>query len=372
MLSKKNIRLESLFKLSEIISSTSDREKLKQEILSGNIDWLSVVEIANIHYLTAALYYSLLDKKLLSIIDDEELLTYLEEIYTINLQRNQKIIKQSKAIAQILLSINVQPVYLKGSASLIQNDYNDVGMRFLSDIDFCVFKNDFVESREKLLSSGYRPHIFDERDIKKLHHWWPMYHQDWDVVIELHEFILTFPYSNLITCKRNNCQNLNNNSNMAVLTPSVRLIHTFIHSDIVDRNHVLKKIDLRQLYEMSVLIDKYQSKINWKHIEVFLKKHKMWDEFNYKLCLISELFNIHTPILINNNKSKVNLKIIYIFFKHQDSFLTNLYTNIQNLLFGLSYTRIRQDYDVSTKKEHIYFIFKKLNKHILKKLNSFR
>jgi len=370
--SNKNSRLESLFTLSEIISPSCDREKIKQEILSNNIDWLSVVEIANTHYLTAALYYSLLDKDLLSIIDDEELLTYLEQIYTINLLRNQRIIEQSKEIAQILLKTNVKPVFLKGAASLLQDDYIDVGMRFLSDIDFCVLENDFVKSREQLMSLGYIPNINEERDIEKHHHWWPMYHPDWGVVIEIHKSILTFPYSHLISCEKSNCHNSGDHSNMSVLSPSFRLIHTYIHSDIVDRNHALKKIDLRQLYELSRIIDNYQSEINWEFIDDYFKRHKMWVSFNYKLCLIAELFKVHAPILIQNNKSNINLKILYMFFKYQNTFLTNLFTDVKNYFFVLTYRRVRQNYGASTKKEHIYYIFKILKDYIFRKLKRSR
>ncbi len=365
MFSKKNVRLESLFILSEIISPSGDREKIKQEILSDSIDWLSVVEIANSHFLTAALYYSLLDKDLLNIIDDEELLTYLEQIYTINLHRNQGIIEQSKEIAQILLKTNIKPVFLKGAASLLQNDYIDVGMRFLSDIDFCVFENDFVKSREQLLSSGYIPNIIKIKVIEKHHHWWPMYHPDWDVVIELHKFILTFPYTHLLNCEKSNSQNSDGHTNAAILSPSFRLIHTYLHSDMVDRSYSLKKIDLRQLYEMSIIIDNYQSQIDWVYVDDFFKKHKMWDKFNYKLCLIAELFNVHSPIMRQNNKCKIHLEVLYMFFKHQNTFLTNLFTDVQNNLFGLSYRRIRQDYGASSKKEYFYSIYKKLKKHIL-------
>jgi len=366
MFSKKNVKLESLFILSEIISPSGDREKIKQEILSGSIDWLSVVEIANIHFLTAALYYGLLDKDLLSIIDDEELLIYLEQIYNINLHRNQRIIEQSKEIAQILLKTNIKPVFLKGAASLLLNDYLDEGMRFLSDIDFCVFENNFVKSKEQLLSSGYIPNIIKIKNIEKHHHWWPMYHPEWDVVIELHEFILTFPYTHLLNCEKSNCQNSDGHSNAAILSPSFRLIHTYLHSDMVDRSYSLKKIDLRQLYEMSIIIANYQSQIDWVYVDDFFKRHKMWDKFNYKLCLIAELFNVHSPILRQNNKCKIHLKVLYMFFKHQNTFLTNLFTDFQNNFFGLSIRRIRQDYGVSSKKEYFFYIFKKLKKHIYK------
>ena len=339
-MSRKNVSLQSLFTLSEIISPSSNKEKIKREILLNSIDWLSVVEIANTHFLTASLYYGLLDKDLLNFIDDEELLTYLEQIYIINLKRNQKIIKQSEEIAGILLEKEIKPVFLKGAASLLKNDYKDVGMRFLSDIDFCIFENNFHKAKEHLLSSGYIPNIIEGiEDIEKHHHWWPMYHPNWDVVIELHRLILTYPYSQFIDCDERNCQDSAFHTNIAILSPTYRLIHTFLHSDIVDRNYKLKKIDLRQLYEMSIIIDTYQSQINWIYIEKFFQTYEMWDKFNYKLCLIAELFKIDAPILIQNTKSKRHLKSLYIFFKHQNTFLINLFTNFQNLLFAISYIR---------------------------------
>ncbi len=362
-MSKRNIRLQSLFTLAEMISPSSDREKIKQAILSNSIEWLSIVEIANAHFLTASLYYTLLEKDLLRFIKDEELLNYLEQIYTINLKRNQKIIEQSKEIAQILLKKEITPVFLKGAASLLQNDYKGPGMRFLSDIDLYVLENDFNIAKEQLLASGYMPNrIRGIKDIEKHHHWWPLCHPKWDVVIELHRLILTYPYSQLMRCKKRDFQDSAHHTDIAVLSPTFRLIHVFIHSDIVDRKYALKEIDLRQLYEMSMLIDTYRSQINWDDIEKFFQTHKMWDQFNNRLCLIDTLFNIHAPILVRNAKSRIQLKIFYLFFKYQDTLLTNLFTYIQHFLFKISYRHIRMKYGVSTNKEYIYDIFEQLKK----------
>ncbi len=202
-MSKKNLRLKSLVTLSEIISPSSDREKIKQEILSDTINWLGVVEIANTNFLTAALYYSLLDKDLLIVIDDKELLNYLEQIYTINLKRNQKIIEQSKEIADILSKKDIKPVFLKGTASLLQNDYKDVGMRFLSDIDLCIDEFSLHEASELLIDTGYI--AGDEKSLSpNWMHLPAMYHEKWDMVIELHRYVLLYQYSSIIPCKRSN------------------------------------------------------------------------------------------------------------------------------------------------------------------------
>lgn len=370
-MSKKNVKLQSLFTLSEIISPSSEREKIKQDILSESIDWLSVVEIANTHFLTAALYYSLLDKDLLNLISDEELIAYLEHIYVINLERNQRIIEQSKEITHVLLKKGIKPVFLKGTASLLQNDYRDVGMRFLSDIDFCLFKNDFTQAKEQLVSLGYIPNMEDVgiKDIERHHHWWPMYHPNWEMVIEMHQFILTFPYSHLIECNENTCEGSTYDQDMTILSPTYRLIHTYIHSDIVDRSYALKKMDLRQLYEMSMIIDNHKSQINWSYIEDFFKTHKMWDTFNYKLCLINELYKVDSPILIQNTWFKLHYTILTIFFKYQNTFLINNYIDFQNIRYALSYRKMRMRYGASTKKEYIQYTFKYIS-DLLKDFNS--
>lgn len=360
MLSKENVRLESLFVLSEIISYSSDREKIKHKILSDMIDWLSVVEIANNHYLTAALYYSLLDKDLLRFIDDEELLPYLEQIYTINLQRNQKIIEQSQEIANLLLEKDIKPVFLKGTASLLENDYKDVGMRFLSDIDFCVSESDFVTAREQLLSSGYVPDMTAGIDVELHHHWWPMCHPKWDVINELHRSILTFPYSDHIDCSVENCQDSANHHNVAVLLPTFRLMHAFLHSDIVDRNYELKKIDLRQLYEMSRIVDTYAVQIDWIYIENFFKTHKVWKQFYCRLSLINALFKVHAPVLKGNKQCKRSLKLFYMFFEDSNTFLANQYTRFQDFRIRLSSRQFRKKHGEYTKRKHYTFIAKYL------------
>ena len=365
-----NIRLESLFTLCEIISFSGDTEKIKQKILSDSIDWLSVVEIANTHYLTAALYYSLLDQDILHLIKDEELLAYLEQIYTINLHRNQGIIEQSKEMTQILLKKSIKPVFLKGTVSLLENDYRDVGMRYLSDIDFCVFENDFLEAKEQLLSCGYIPNMLDTgiKDIEKHHHWWPMYHPNWEIVIEIHKSVLTYPYSHLIECTENTCQNSTNYPDMSMLSPTFRLIHTYIHSDIVDRSYAFKKMDLRQLYEMSRIIDNHTSQIDWRYIEDFFKREKLWNQFNNRLCLINALFKVHSPILVENNRSRLHLYVLYMFFKYPNSFLVNKYTRFQNIRVDISYRKIRQRYGASTKKEYIYHASKILKNKLFRKI----
>ena len=365
-MSKKNIRLESLFTLSEIISPSSDREKIKQEILSDSIDWLSIVEIANIHFLTAALYYSLLDKDLLNFIDDEELLTYLEQIHTINLHRNQKIIEQSKEIAEILEKKDIKPVFLKGAASLLQNDYKDVGMRFLSDIDFCVPEIFLKEASELLIDSGY---ISDEKKSKNpnWHHSPPMYNKKWDMVIELHRYILVYQYSSIIPCKKSNYHKSEKYTNVFFLTPTYRLLHVYMHSEIIDRHYYTKTINLRQLYEMAILLQKYKHEIDWILIEKVLKAHHLYNKFNNTLNLIIKLFHMEIPEIKNSNISKIHVKLLLSHFNNLDTLLSKIYIGYQQFISAISRPVIQRRYGTVTTKDYLYAVVKHIF-GLLKKL----
>ena len=367
-MSKKNLRLESLVKLSEIISPSNNREKIKQYILSNSIDWLNIVEIANMHFLTATLYYSLLHKDLLTVIDDEELLHYLEEIYSINLKRNQKIIEQSREIADILSKKDIKPVFLKGTASLLQNDYKDVGMRFLSDIDLCIDENSLYEASELLINAGYI-----EGEEKSLSPNWmhlpAMYHEKWDMVIELHRYVLLYQYSPIIPCKRSNYQKSKNDNNIYILTPTYRLVHAYIHSELVDRHYYTKTIDLRQLYEMAILIHNYKDEINWVIIEKVLKEHHLYKKFNHTINIVIKLFHMEIPEVKNKKLSKVHVGLRLSHFDNLETLPSNIFIGYQQFKHALSKTVIERRYGAVSKKDHFYFVLKHVSGLLKKHYN---
>jgi len=68
----------------------------------------------------------------------EEVEHAFAEIYELNRQRNQQILKQIDDITALLNKENIQPVFLKGTANLLDELYSDVGERMIGDIDFLV------------------------------------------------------------------------------------------------------------------------------------------------------------------------------------------------------------------------------------------
>jgi len=256
----------------------------------------------------------------------------------------------------------IKPVFLKGAASLLQNDYKDTGMRFLSDIDFCIAENSFHEAINLLTSTGYMINKTTQTIKPAWHHWWPMSHKKWNVVIEVHRYVLGDPFSEYIQCDEENFDNNFKQMNLSILSPTMRLIHAYVHSDLVDRNYYFKNIDLRQLYEINVIIINNKTQIDWIYIEKKFHSYGIFNKFNYKLYLIYKLFNTETPIMKENFTAKLHLKLLYLNFKYYDSFLRKIFSTNREVLHRLSYTDIRKRYNVSSKKEYIYFVFKYLQK----------
>ena len=117
--------------------------------------WDSFVRIASSHYVIPALYYKLKERDYIKLLNDE-LASYLEEIYSQNLERNLELLKEVNEISNILKSNNIDHVFLKGSA-LISSLYKDsIGIRMVGDIDIFISNDQVFESQELMFKNGYK------------------------------------------------------------------------------------------------------------------------------------------------------------------------------------------------------------------------
>ena len=60
------------------------------------------------------------------------------KIYGLNRERNIQILQRIDDITAELNKKNIQPVFLKGTANLLDGLYSDLGERMIGDIDFLV------------------------------------------------------------------------------------------------------------------------------------------------------------------------------------------------------------------------------------------
>ena len=81
------------------------------------------------------------------------LLEYIKNIYSINKARNTVLLKEAKELSELLYKNNINHIFLKGTALLLSNVFEDIGERMFCDIDFIIQHKD-EQKVEKVLEKN--------------------------------------------------------------------------------------------------------------------------------------------------------------------------------------------------------------------------
>jgi hypothetical protein len=252
---------ETLFFVGKCLTITHEkhnRDLVEQEIKPGNVDWDNVVKVSTSHYVFPALYCNLKRANFLHYLP-EDLVGYMKHITDLNRERNQQIIEQAKEVNELLLSNNITPIFLKGTGNLLEGLYEDIAERMVGDIDFLVKKDNCKLAFNILQENGYThkvSEIFnDHRHLPRITHPKKI------AAIEVHKEMLRkekSKYFNYDTVK--NSLIIINNTTFLSLKNQIKL--TVFSKFINDFNYELKVISLRGAYDIFLLGNKLQSKID--------------------------------------------------------------------------------------------------------------
>ena len=349
------MKKEDLYKFVDFFSheKSIDHEK--------NTDFLNIVEIANHEFLTSAFFYQLDKNNFFKSNYDEELFTYLNEIFRLNTNRNAQIVEQLKEIVSILSSANIEPLLLKGSASLVEDDYAHIGIRFLSDIDFMVHPEQIKEAYTLLINSGYKKVDADFTVHDSYHHLWPIEKEGFPVMVELHRRVMGgnsgieyIPFSAKTSYKSNNPDFLN----AWVFNPTYKLYHAFLHTELDDNNYNLKHLDLRHLYDFTVLTKKYYDQIDWDELSQLVKSLGLVNNFQAYLYMAKELFGLITPLTVENKKVRSDYRKVLKSFELRGTVRGDFYPLFPKLQRLYSKQRLKDIYHYKKDIYYPYYVLK--------------
>lgn len=235
------------------LSQYPERKKeVLQQITLNAVDWEQVVRVGSGQMVLPALYLNLKSAALLYALPDD-LVAYLDEITQLNRARNEALIKQSKALNTVLLQYQVQPIFLKGTAHLLEGLYEDIAERMVGDIDFIVAPDQVAPTVKLLLEMGYVPiRNLEDYDALNAKHYPRLVHENWIAAVEVHQAVITpkyqYPLNYEIIVKQ--CQLIGE-----VLVPSFthQALHNCLNTQLNDAGYWYGKIVLRQLYDAYLL-----------------------------------------------------------------------------------------------------------------------
>ena len=136
------------------------------EILNGvdikSINFEKLITLASGHLMLPALFFNI-QKKKASYLFPEDFIAYIKNIFTINKARNEILLAEAKELSQLLVENNINHIFLKGTALLLSNVFEDIGERMIGDIDFIIQHKD-----EEKIIRVLEKHNYRKKDSLKL------------------------------------------------------------------------------------------------------------------------------------------------------------------------------------------------------------
>ena len=271
---------------------------LRTAIHSEQLPWEAVVSLANNHLLTPAMWVVLTKKNLTDELPDEPR-DYLRELHQLSKERNAKLRVQLLEAVRQLNRIDITPVLLKGAMHLVTDVYGDTGARIMSDIDLLVPREKIDECLPALHGLGYEAEEDIHNDYHEDHHHCaPLFRPGDYGSLEIHRGLAESPYVDILPTEIGlaEAQPLEfRELSMKVLSPTHRLLHNILHSQLVDHNHTDGIMPLRSLHEVVTEYTANQQRVDWSDIQARMGQHNRGNALGAYLYMAHTLFGMSCP-----------------------------------------------------------------------------
>lgn len=206
------------------------------------------------HYVLPAIWHQLEKYHLLHYFP-EEYRTHLEKIFRINTDRNLRIIAQAEELSDCLAGEGIQPVYLKGTAHLLDGLYPHPGWRMVGDIDLLVPEKDYLRTAELFLSLGYVDESKTYDDYLTMKHYPRLFRMDVPADVEIHRLPVPTRYGVYFSPERVLADKTAVTGRRNMFTPSDehKIIHNFIHCQLSNGSRRYFLAPLRDLSDLFLL-----------------------------------------------------------------------------------------------------------------------
>lgn len=245
--------------------------------------------------------YSKFKKHQLLYLFPEDLALQWETIYRLNKKRNEGIIQQVNDISSVLLKEGITPVYMKGSAHLLDELYPDISERMMGDIDFLVREEDFQKTADLFLELGYSNPDQSYYKINEQKHYPTLYKKGATADIEIHRIPVDLKHSKQFSANMvfDHKKPILGKTNCFVPSDIHKLTHNFIHSQLGNSGYLFKKAPLRDLYDLYLLSQRVKPEAI---ISGLKEKHKAKAYFSFA----DKVLNLNGK-LYHTNSTRVNL-----------------------------------------------------------------
>lgn len=307
---------EALFFVGKCLSLSVHPERasdIKSLIQTGSVDWKQVVYQSSSQFVLPALYLNLKRNDLLSDLP-EDLIEHFDEITRLNRERNESILQQLKAITKLLNENGIKPVFLKGTAHLLDGLYEDIGERMIGDIDLLLEEKQALRAFKILTENGYHK-LFDyaKSNFGSHRHLTRLIHKNDIAAVEIHRHMIIGKIKKFFswTVIVENLTNARSYSDALVLSKKDMILHNMLNVLVNDSGKSMLKIFMRQSYDLLLLSKrKKPSEVN----QSFTHRFK---DLNAYIALSAHLFAYPKTLdFVENKSAKRYIQNIHFVWDH--------------------------------------------------------
>ncbi len=242
--------------------SPSRRSSVAEGFSSGDVPVEDFILFCDRHLALPAVYRQMRNHTLTDLFPPE-LVRDLEHIYAANIQRNNGILQQVEEICTDLDKAKIAPVYLKGTAHLLDGLYAGPGERLIGDIDILVKEENGSETVEILKKSGYDlwwrvagvPEPQSGGGNVSEHHFAPLLREDCAAVVEVHHKPVPLRFSRDIGTEMifSEKKSVTGRNNCFVPSDRHKIVNNIIHSHLSHPARRMKPPCLRNVYDLYLI-----------------------------------------------------------------------------------------------------------------------
>ncbi|MEN8158143.1 MAG: nucleotidyltransferase family protein [Bacteroidota bacterium] len=285
--------------------------EIREILKSGQISWEKLVWVSSRQLVLPALYVQLRDADLLGDLPDD-LVAHLENLHAVNVRRNRIIQNQIDVIVDLLNRDGIVPIFMKGSAHMMQGLYSDIGERMIGDIDFLVPLEQILPTVELLKGAGYSNPEGPE-SLETMKHYPRLRNETVAAAIEVHRQPVARPFDRRFNFDfiYNNIERLEMEGDAYALSYPHQIIHNIMNTQMNDNAFKHWKISLKQMYDLLLLSQRADPLETVDQFAHFPK------QLNANLIIASNLMNHPASLPYNDNKftRRYYRRVIY-FIEH--------------------------------------------------------
>jgi hypothetical protein len=254
------------------MSDSSDENGSLGHLPDRAEQWKSVIELANVHYLTPALWLALQDKGLVgSLLPDAR--AFLQEAHSLNVVRNTNIRAQALELLKALDGVDIRAVILKGGVHLFEGDRRAFESRMMVDLDLLVPEECLDGSFRAAEELGYEVLM---ESVHTIHHLNPIGRKGDQASVEIHRDV--GPQKRILPAEevlRDAVAFDFDGMEINFPSPTHRAVHNIFHSEIQSRNnYAMGRISPRYLHDLELLRAHHEAEIDWPKVGELLARQK--------------------------------------------------------------------------------------------------